>query len=190
MMVLLLDNYDPSTMKLAEYLREFGATVEIYRNDEIEVDEIRERAPERIVVSSGADTPAEAGISLPVIRELGVDTPILGIGLGHLAIAVAFGARVVPVSGLRDAAPVSIKHNGIGVLRDIASPIAAATDQELMVDPRSVPSSLDVSARTADGVILGLRHRTLVIDGVGFHLDQPIAAQILRNFLEAAPSFT
>lgn len=190
MKVLLIDNDDPSAPKLATYLRELGTIVEMYRNDELEVDEIRERAPARIVIASGVDTPAEAGISLPVIRELGVDTPMLGIGLGHLAMAVAFGGRTIPASNSYDEAPAPITHTGIGVLRNIPSPTIATADHDLIVERLGLPDSLQVTAWNAEGVIMGLRHRTLPIDGVQFKLEPPIAMRILRNFLETGPSST
>src|SRR5687767_10464867 len=122
MRILLLDNYDPFTSTLSHYLHQLGADVDVHRNDEIEVDEIRQLAPARIVLAPGPDTPSEAGIILPLIRELGIEIPILGIGLGHQAIAVAFGGRVLPAPEILLDAPQSIEHSGQGIFRGLRSP--------------------------------------------------------------------
>jgi anthranilate synthase component 2 len=187
MNILLLDNYDSFTYNLYQYLSELGATVEVVRNDEIEVDEIRERAPDKIVISPGPCTPAEAGISIPLIRELGVEIPILGVCLGHQAIGAAFGGRVIrapePVHGKLS----PIHHQGQGVFQDVPSPFDATRYHSLIVERDSLPSTLEVTAETADGLIMGLRHRELPIEGIQFHPESYTTEhgkQLLRNFLE------
>lgn len=186
MNVLLLDNYDSFTYNLFQYLSELGAEVVVFRNDEIEVEEIRERAPDRIVISPGPCTPAEAGISLPLIRELGVDIPILGVCLGHQAIGAAFGGRVVrapePVHGKLS----QIQHQGAGVFDGLPSPFAATRYHSLVVEQQTLPDSLEVTAWSDDGLIMGLRHRTLPVEGIQFHPESYTTEhgkQLLRNFL-------
>ena len=187
MNILLLDNYDSFTYNLYQYLSELGAGVSVYRNDEIEVDQIRELAPDRIVISPGPCTPAEAGISLPLIRELGLEIPILGVCLGHQAIGAAFGGRVirapVPVHGKLS----SITHTGAGVFEDLPSPFEATRYHSLIVARASLPASLEVTAWSDDGLIMGLRHRTLPVEGIQFHPESYTTEhgkQLLRNFLQ------
>jgi anthranilate synthase component 2 len=186
MHIFLLDNYDSFTYNLYQYLSELGATVTVRRNDEIEVDEIRELAPDKIVISPGPCTPAEAGISLPLIRELGVDIPILGVCLGHQAIGAAFGGRVLrapePVHGKLS----PILHQGQGVFAGLPSPFDATRYHSLIVERASLPESLEVTAETADGLVMGLRHRTLPIQGIQFHPESYTTEhgkQLLQNFL-------
>ncbi len=191
MNVLLLDNYDSFTYNLFQYLSELGADVSVFRNDEIEVEEIRARAPDCIVISPGPCTPAEAGISLPLIRELGVDIPILGVCLGHQAIGAAFGGRVVrapePVHGKLS----PIRHTGVGVFSGVPSPFEATRYHSLVVERQTLPGSLEVTAWSEDGLIMGLRHRTLPVEGIQFHPESYTTEhgkQLLRNFLETAVS--
>lgn len=188
MNILLLDNYDSFTYNLYQYLSELGATVTVHRNDEIEVDEIRDLQPDKIVISPGPCTPAEAGISLPLIRELGVEIPILGVCLGHQAIGAAFGGRVLrapePVHGKLSA----IHHQGAGVFAGLPSPFAATRYHSLIVERASLPEALEVTAETDDGLIMGLRHRTLPIEGIQFHPESYTTEhgkELLRNFLKA-----
>ena len=188
MNVLLLDNYDSFTYNLYQYRSELGATVEVHRNDEIEVDEIRALAPDRIVISPGPCTPAEAGISLPLIRELGIDIPILGVCLGHQAIGAAFGGRVIrapePVHGKLS----TIRHTGAGVFDGLPSPFAATRYHSLIVEQESLPGGLEITAWSDDGLIMGLRHRTLPVEGIQFHPESYTTEhgkQLLRNFLRA-----
>ncbi len=188
MKILLLDNYDSFTYNLFQYLSELGASVEVHRNDEIEIDQIRELAPDKIVISPGPCTPAEAGISLPLIRELGVEIPILGVCLGHQAIGAAFGGRVIrapePVHGKLS----PILHEGQGVFAGVPSPFAATRYHSLIVERESLPSALEVTAQTEDGLIMGLRHRDLPVEGIQFHPESYTTEhgkQLLRNFLES-----
>jgi anthranilate synthase/aminodeoxychorismate synthase-like glutamine amidotransferase len=187
MRILLLDNYDSFTYNLYQYLSELGADVIVHRNDEIEVDEIRELAPDKIVISPGPCTPNEAGISLPLIRELGIEIPILGVCLGHQAIGAAFGGRVIrapePIHGKLS----SILHKNQGVFQNVPSPFAATRYHSLIVERESLPDALEVTAETEDGLIMGLRHRTLPIEGIQFHPESYTTEHgklLLRNFLE------
>lgn len=186
MHIFLLDNYDSFTYNLYQYLSELGATVTVRRNDEIEVDQIRELAPDKIVISPGPCTPAEAGISLPLIRELGIELPILGVCLGHQAIGAAFGGRVLrapePVHGKLS----PIQHAGQGVFAGLPSPFAATRYHSLIVERATLPEALEVTAETPDGLIMGLRHRTLPIQGIQFHPESYTTEhgkQLLQNFL-------
>jgi len=186
MRILLLDNYDSFTYNLYQYLSELGATVDVRRNDEIEVDDVRELAPDKIVISPGPCTPAEAGISLPLIRELGIEIPILGVCLGHQAIGAAYGGKVIrapePVHGKQS----PILHGGQGVFADLPSPFAATRYHSLIVERDTLPQELEVTAETADGLIMGLRHRTLPVEGIQFHPESYTTEHgklLLRNFL-------
>jgi len=186
MNILLLDNYDSFTYNLWQYLAELGTHVEVYRNDQIEVDDIRDAAPHGIVISPGPGTPADAGISLPLIRELGMDIPILGVCLGHQAIAVAYGGRVsrapTPIHGKCSA----IEHDGTGVFQGLPAPFAATRYHSLIVERASLPDTLEVTAWTTDGLIMGLRHRTLPVEGIQFHPESYITEHgkaLLQNFL-------
>lgn len=188
MRVLLLDNYDSFTYNLFQYLSELGAAVEVHRNDEIEVDQIRELAPDKIVISPGPCTPNEAGISLSLVRELGVEIPILGVCLGHQAIGQAFGGRVIrapePVHGKQS----PILHSHEGVFHGLPSPFAATRYHSLVVERETLPKELEITAETADGLIMGLRHRTLPIEGIQFHPESYTTEhgkQLLKNFLES-----
>ena len=189
MNVLLLDNYDSFTYNLFQYLSELGANVSVFRNDEIEVEEIRDRAPDRIVISPGPCTPAEAGISLPLIRELGVDIPILGVCLGHQAIGQAFGGDVVRAKTLMHGKTCPIRHEGEGVFSALPDPFTATRYHSLAVKRETLPDVLEVTAWTDDGEIMGLRHRERPIHGVQFH-PESIATEgghaLLANFLDLA----
>ncbi|GIV97199.1 MAG: glutamine amidotransferase [Herpetosiphonaceae bacterium] len=188
MRVLLLDNYDSFTYNLYQYLCELGAEVMVRRNDEIEVSEVRQLDVRGIVISPGPCTPAEAGISLTLIRELCVELPILGVCLGHQAIGAAFGGRVVrapePVHGKTSA----IQHTGEGVFQGLPLPFMATRYHSLIVERESLPSALAVTAETADGLIMGLRHKELPVEGVQFHPESIMTQagkQLLSNFLSA-----
>ncbi|MBA3945239.1 MAG: aminodeoxychorismate/anthranilate synthase component II [Herpetosiphonaceae bacterium] len=186
MHILLLDNYDSFTYNLYQYLCELGAEVEVHRNDEIEVETIRDLAPDKIVISPGPATPAEAGISLPLIRELGVEIPILGVCLGHQAIGAAFGGKVIRAPEPMHGKLSDIHHRGDGVFADLPSPFTATRYHSLIVERSSLPSSLEVTAWSDDGLIMGLRHRSLPIEGVQFHPESYTTdhgKQLLRNFL-------
>ena len=187
-MVFVLDNYDSFTYNLVQYLGELGADVTVRRNDEVTVDEIRAMKPERIVLSPGPGRPEDAGIMLDVIRELGPTTPIFGVCLGHQAIGAVYGGSVVRATAPMHGKTSSIEHNGRGVFTGLASPFEASRYRSLVVAEKDFPADLEVTARTqGDGVIMGLRHRTLPIHGVQFHPESILTSEgrrILRNFLE------
>jgi anthranilate synthase/aminodeoxychorismate synthase-like glutamine amidotransferase len=186
MKVLIVDNYDSFTYNLVQYLGELGAEPDVVRNDDTTVAELVDRGPDRLVVSPGPCTPADAGISIEAVRvfaEAGV--PTLGVCLGHQSLVEAFGGRTIrgePVHG-KDAA---IEHDGKGVLRGLESPLRAGRYHSLVADPR-LPDELELSA-SLDGVVMGVRHRALPAEGVQFHPESvltPHGKDILRNFLDA-----
>ncbi len=166
--ILLLDNYDSFTYNLYQYLCELGAEVEVVRNDEITVDEIATRRLDGIVVSPGPSRPENAGVSLDVIRRFGPDIPILGVCLGHQAIGLVYGGEVVtvePVHGKTSA----VDHRGRGVFEGLPTPIEAGRYHSLAVAPASIPESLEVTATSPDGIVMGLRHRDFPVEGIQFH---------------------
>ena len=187
-MVLVIDNYDSFTYNLVQYLGELGAAIEVRRNDETTVEAIRALAPERIVISPGPGRPEDAGVSLDVIRAFGPAMPILGVCLGHQAIGLAFGGRVVraplPVHGKTSA----VDHDNLGVFTGVGPGFQAGRYHSLIVADEALPDDLLVSARTrGDGIIMGLRHRAWPVHGVQFHPESvltPEGRQLLRNFLE------
>ena len=185
-MLLMLDNYDSFTYNLVQYLGELGAELEVYRNDAITVDEIERLAPAGIVVSPGPGTPAEAGVSMPVIRRCAERIPILGVCLGHQAIGEVFGGVVergpVPVHGKT----ALIHHDGRGVFAGLPSPFEATRYHSLVVRRAGLPACLEISAESEDGLIMGLRHHTLPVEGVQFHPESILTASgkaLLGNFL-------
>lgn len=188
-MLLLLDNYDSFTWNLYHYLGEQGARIEVVRNDVLTVQEALARAPEAIVISPGPCDPERAGISLPLIRAAAGRCPILGVCLGHQAIAQAFGGRVIRAPVPMHGKISRIEHNGSGILAGLPSPFEATRYHSLCADPSAIPAELVVNARSEDGVVMGLRHRTLPVFGVQFH-PESIASEhghrLLGNFLAIA----
>jgi anthranilate synthase/aminodeoxychorismate synthase-like glutamine amidotransferase len=185
-MLLLIDNYDSFTYNLAQYLGELGAEVRVERNDAITVDDVAELAPRRIVVSPGPCTPNEAGISLELIARLAGKIPILGVCLGHQAIGQAFGGRVVRAPRVMHGKTSPIEHDGAGLFAGIPSPMQATRYHSLVVEPASLPQSLAVTARTAEGEIMALAHRELPVWGVQFHPESILTVdgkRLLQNFL-------
>jgi len=185
-MLLVIDNYDSFTYNLVQYLGELGADVEVYRNDRITVAEIRDLAPSHIVISPGPCTPNEAGISVPVVRELGGEIPVLGVCLGHQSIAQAFGGRIVRAATLMHGKTSMIHHDGRGIFSGLANPFEATRYHSLVAERVSLPDCLEVTAHSDDGEIMGLRHRSLAIEGVQFHPESILTAvgkDLLRNFL-------
>jgi anthranilate synthase/aminodeoxychorismate synthase-like glutamine amidotransferase len=188
-MLLLIDNYDSFTYNLAQYLGELGAEVRVVRNDALSVDDVAKLAPRRIVVSPGPCTPNEAGISLELIERLAGKFPILGVCLGHQAIGQAFGGQVVRAPKVMHGKTSPILHDGAGLFAGIASPMQATRYHSLVVEPSTLPASLRVTARTAEGEIMALQHATLPVWGVQFHPESILTTdgkQLLRNFLEAS----
>lgn len=169
MRVLLIDNYDSFTYNLYQYLCELGAEVEVVRNDQITVTEVAQRHPDRIVISPGPCTPAEAGISVEVIRQLGSHIPILGVCLGHQAIGAAYGGTVVRAPMVMHGKLSPIYHNAQGVFAGLPSPFQATRYHSLVVRREDLPAELEITAWTEDGIIMGLRHRSLPVEGVQFH---------------------
>jgi len=188
-LILVIDNYDSFVYNLVQELGELGADPVVHRNDAIDIDGIRAAAPDAILISPGPGRPEDAGISDAVIRELAGEYPILGVCLGHQAIGQVFGGRVVAAPTLMHGKTSSIHHDGRGVFAGLPDPFVATRYHSLVVDPASVPDSLEVSATTSDGVIMGLRHRTLPIECVQFHPESlltPNGPDLLSNFLAAA----
>ena len=187
MKVLLLDNYDSFTYNIAQYLGELGHAPEVRRNDEISLGEVESMRPDRIVISPGPGRPEDAGISVAVIQRLGPRVPVLGVCLGHQCIAAAFGGRVVRAPAPRHGKTSEVRHDGRGVLRGLPSPLRAARYHSLAVEEPSLPAELEVTARSDDGVVMGIRHRGLPVEGVQFHPESflsPEGPALLRNFLE------
>ncbi len=187
--VLVIDNYDSFVYNLVQELGELGADPVVHRNDAIDVDGIRAAAPDAVLISPGPGRPEDAGVSLAVIEELAGEVPILGVCLGHQAIGQAFGGEIVRAPTLMHGKTSAIHHDGAGVFADLPDPLTATRYHSLVVEPDSVPDVLEVTARTADGVIMGLRHRTLAVEGVQFHPESlltPEGPSLLANFLAMA----
>jgi len=184
--VLVIDNYDSFVYNLVQELGELGADPVVYRNDAIDVAGIRAAAPDAILISPGPGRPESAGISMTVVRELGGEIPILGVCLGHQAIGEVYGGEVVAAPTLMHGKTSAIHHDGSGVFAGLPDPFVATRYHSLVVAPASVPDELEVTARSADGVIMGLRHRTLAVEGVQFHPESlltPEGPSLLSNFL-------
>jgi anthranilate synthase component II len=186
-MLLMIDNYDSFTYNLVQYFGELGQDVRVYRNDEISVEQIGELAPDYICVSPGPCTPNEAGVTLAAIKRFAGSIPILGVCLGHQAIGQAFGGQVVRAKSLMHGKTSAIEHIGQGVFARLPTPLTATRYHSLAVKKETVPDCLEVSAWTADGEIMGLRHRSLAVEGVQFH-PESIATEhghaMLKNFLD------
>jgi len=186
--ILLIDNYDSFTYNLYQYLCELGAQVLVRRNDKLTLEEIERLAPERIVISPGPKTPREAGISVATIQRFGGRIPILGVCLGHQAIGYAFGGRIGLAPELRHGKTSLIYHRGQGVFAGLANPFEATRYHSLIVEREGLPACLEVTAETEDGLIMGLRHRDLPVEGVQFHPESILTSEgkrLLANFLGA-----
>ena len=187
-MLLVIDNYDSFTYNLVQYLGELGETVEVRRNDEVTVDEIDSKLrPARILISPGPGTPDTAGISMKVIEHFAGEVPILGVCLGHQSIGQVFGGRVVRAPQLFHGKSSQVEHDGKTIFRGLDQLFSAGRYHSLIVEADSLPACLEVSARTADGVIMGLRHRELKVEGVQFHPESILTTEgkkLLGNFLE------
>jgi len=186
-MIFVLDNYDSFTYNLVQYMGELGAEMMIRRNDELMVDEVEALELERIVLSPGPCTPQEAGISIELIRRMAGKVPILGVCLGHQAIGAAFGGDVVRAPRLMHGKTSEVEHDGKTVFAGITSPMTCTRYHSLIVSEKNLPEELEISARTADGTIMGLRHRKYQVEGVQFHPESVLTAdgkRLIQNFLE------
>jgi anthranilate synthase/aminodeoxychorismate synthase-like glutamine amidotransferase len=185
-MILVIDNYDSFTYNLVQYLGELGARLEVRRNDQVTVDEIKGMAPERIVISPGPKTPSEAGICLDVILNFSGRVPILGVCLGHQAIGQAFGGQVIRAPEIMHGKTSLISHDGKTIFAGLPNPFPATRYHSLIVERDTLPECLAVSATSPDGLIMGLRHRELNVEGVQFHPESVLTdagKQLLANFL-------
>ena len=186
-MLLMIDNYDSFTYNLVQYFQELGEPVRVFRNDAITVPEIRKLAPARLVISPGPCTPKEAGISVTAIREFAGKVPILGVCLGHQAIAEAFGGRVIRAKRVMHGKTSPIHHDNRTVFQGLPNPFEATRYHSLLVDEKSLPNFLEVSAWTGEREIMGLRHPRMKIEGVQFHPESILTTagkDLLRNFLK------
>jgi anthranilate synthase/aminodeoxychorismate synthase-like glutamine amidotransferase len=185
-MILVIDNYDSFTYNLVQYLGELGADPQVVRNDQTTVEAIEKQAPERIVISPGPKTPSEAGICLEVITAFSGRIPILGVCLGHQAIGQAFGGRVIRAPELMHGKTSQIQHDGKTIFEGLPNPFPATRYHSLIVERETLPDCLVVSACTSDGLIMGLRHREMKVEGVQFHPESILTSagkQLLENFL-------
>jgi anthranilate synthase/aminodeoxychorismate synthase-like glutamine amidotransferase len=186
-MILVIDNYDSFTYNLVQYLGELGAELEVVRNDQTTVQEIEKTLPERIVISPGPKTPTEAGICLEVIRRFSGRVPILGVCLGHQAIGQAFGGKVIRAPQIMHGKTSLITHDGKTIFRGLPNPFPATRYHSLIVERESLPACLEISASSPDGLIMGLRHREMNVEGVQFHPESVLTEsgkELLANFLK------
>ena len=188
-MLLMIDNYDSFTFNLVQYLGELKEDVEVYRNDQVTLEEVERLAPDVIVISPGPCTPNEAGISVELVQAFGEAIPLLGVCLGHQSIAQAYGGQVVHARELMHGKPSLIHHNGAGVFDGLSNPFQATRYHSLAAERESLPEVLEITAWTDDGEIMGLRHREYRVEGVQFHPESILTQHghdLLRNFLRAA----
>ena len=185
-MILVIDNYDSFTFNLVQYLGEMGRELEVFRNDEITIPEIADLAPDSMVISPGPGRPEDSGIIIEAIREFAGNIPILGVCLGHQAIGAAFGGRIVSAPTIMHGKTSDVYHDGRTIFRDLPVPFRATRYHSLVVEPASFPGCLEVSAKTKDGVIMGLRHREMIVEGVQFHPESiltDVGKKMLSNFV-------
>jgi anthranilate synthase/aminodeoxychorismate synthase-like glutamine amidotransferase len=185
-MIIMIDNYDSFTYNLVQFVGELGEELQVFRNDKITIEEIERLSPDYLMISPGPCTPNEAGISMQAIRHFAGKIPILGVCLGHQSIGQVFGGNVIRAERLMHGKTSEVFHDGRTIFRDIPSPFTAARYHSLIVDAETLPDELEVSARTAEGEIMAVRHRRYPIEGVQFHPESIITQhgkQLLRNFL-------
>jgi anthranilate synthase/aminodeoxychorismate synthase-like glutamine amidotransferase len=186
-MILLIDNYDSFTYNLFHYLGELKADVKVYRNNKITLADVEALDPEKIVISPGPCTPNEAGVSCDVISRFGEKTPILGVCLGHQCIGAAYGGEIVRAPSIMHGKLSSITHDSRTIFKGLKNPFAAMRYHSLVINPDQLPAGLDVSARTSDGVIMGVRHKSFPVEGVQFHPESILTEEgkrLLKNFLD------
>jgi anthranilate synthase component II len=187
-MLLMIDNYDSFTYNLVQYLGELGQDVQVYRNDEIDLKKVAELKPRHIVISPGPCTPNEAGISLALIKEFAGKIPLLGVCLGHQSIGQAFGGRIIKAKTLMHGKTSLIHHKNIGVFKDLSNPYTATRYHSLVIERETLPDCLEITAWTDDGEIMGVKHKTLAVEGVQFHPESILTEHghdLLNNFLKA-----
>ncbi|MDA8328427.1 MAG: aminodeoxychorismate/anthranilate synthase component II [Betaproteobacteria bacterium] len=185
-MLLMIDNYDSFTYNLVQYFGELGESVEVHRNDEISVDEVLARHPQHIVISPGPCTPNEAGISVALIKEMAGKVPVLGVCLGHQSIGQAFGGKIIAAQQLMHGKTSMIHHYNTGVFANLPNPLRATRYHSLVIERASLPDCLEITAWTEDGEIMGVRHKTLAVEGVQFHPESILTEHghaMLANFL-------
>jgi anthranilate synthase component 2 len=185
-MLLMIDNYDSFTYNLVQYFGELGQEVVVRRNDEIILDEVAALEPDHIVISPGPCTPNEAGVSVPIIERFAGKIPLLGVCLGHQSIGQAFGGHIVHAKELMHGKTSAIEHNGDGVFRSLPSPLQATRYHSLVIERDTLPDCLEVTAWSDDGEIMGVRHKSLAVEGVQFHPESILTEhghELLRNFL-------
>ncbi len=188
-MLLMIDNYDSFTYNLVQYLAEMGEDVRVFRNDAITIDEIKELAPDRIVISPGPCDPEKAGISVEVIRSFAGSLPMLGVCLGHQAIAYAFGAKIVRAERLMHGKTSLIHHDGKTIYKDIENPFEANRYHSLIVDKQTLPDCFEISSWTDEDEIMGIRHKEFLLEGVQFHpesiltVPEDAGKRLLKNFI-------
>ncbi len=186
-MILIIDNYDSFTYNLYQYIGEISPNLIVYRNDQITIKGIEKLNPEKIIVSPGPCTPKEAGISIDVIKHFAGKIPILGVCLGHQAIGAAFGGRIIRSPEIMHGKTSLIYHDGKTIFRGLPNPFEATRYHSLIIEKESLPESLYVTAHTANGIIMGVRHKEYVVEGVQFHPESiltKVGKDLLRNFLE------
>jgi len=187
-MILMIDNYDSFTYNLVQYLGELGADIRVVRNDEVTLDDIAALKPEKIVISPGPCTPTEAGVSVPLIGRFAGRIPILGVCLGHQSIGQAFGGKVLHAKTLMHGKTSQVEHVGAGVFAGLPSPFRATRYHSLAIERSTLPDCLEVTAWTDDGEIMGVRHKTMPIEGVQFHpesIETEHGHAMLKNFLDS-----
>ena len=185
-MILIIDNYDSFTYNLVHIVAQYTEDYKVVRNDALTLDEVRELNPDKILISPGPGRPADAGITKSVIKELGTEKPILGVCLGHQAIGEVFGGKVIHAPKLMHGKTSQIKHDGKSVFRNIPDNFIATRYHSLVLDPEKIPDELEISARSEDGVIMGLRHREYPIEGIQFHPESILTTEgpnILKNWI-------
>ena len=186
-MILMLDNYDSFTYNLVQYFSELGETVKVYRNDQITINEIEELKPKHIVISPGPCRPDQAGISIDVVNQFKGKIPILGVCLGHQAIGQAFGGKIVHAKTIMHGKTSLINHNNQGVFKGLKNPFTATRYHSLVVEKISCPDCFDITAWTDDEEIMGIKHKTLLVEGVQFHPESILSEHghdLLRNFIQ------